>query len=65
MEKVVHDYELPEMDAAFFTGTTVDIVPIRAVESIEINSQDNEIVKSVIQGYSDLQSEYIKKKLDA
>lgn len=65
VEKVVHDYELPEMDAAFFTGTTVDIVPIRVVESIEINSQDNEIVKSVIKGYSDLQSEYIKKKLDA
>lgn len=64
LEMIVHDYELPEMEAAFFTGTTVDVVPIRAIESIELNSQNNEIVKSVIDGYRNLQMEYVKKKLD-
>lgn len=59
-KRVVRDIDLPEVDGAFITGTTVGIVPIRAIESIELNSQENKVVKSVIEGYKELQKEYIK-----
>lgn len=57
--RIIHDYELIEIDGAFFTGSTVEVTPIKYIESIELDSAENELIKSVIEGYENLKKEYV------
>lgn len=62
-KRVIRDIDLDQVDGAFITGTTVGIVPIRAIESIEFDSQNNDLINKILQGYKDLQEEYISKRI--
>lgn len=61
-EKVVYEEDIKKVDGAFFSGTTVDVVPIRKIEGINLNTQENELMQKIIKGYKDLQKEYINSK---
>lgn len=60
--RLVHDYELLDMDGAFLTGTTVGLRPIDYVESIRLNSSDNDLIKNIINKYEDLKESYKNNK---
>lgn len=62
VEKVVYEKDVQNMDGAFFSGTTVDVVPIRKIEDMELNTQENKLMQKIIKGYKDLQTEYINSK---
>lgn len=64
LEKVVFEKDLKDFDGAFFSGTTVDVVPIRKIENIILNTQENKLMQKIILGYKDLQREYINKNLN-
>lgn len=61
-KKIIKDIDLVDVDGAFITGTTVGVVPIKSIESIELNSQENPLIQKIVQGYKNLQREYIKEK---
>lgn len=61
-KKGIRDIDLVDIDGAFISGTTVGVLPIRAIESIELNSQKFDLIKKVISGYKQLQQEYINKR---
>lgn len=61
-KKIIKDIDLVDVDGAFITGTTVGVVPIKSIESIELNSQENPLIQKIVQGYKNLQREYIKDK---
>ncbi len=63
-KKIIKDLDLGDIDGAFITGTTVGVVPIKSIESIDFNPKDNKLIKDIISGYKDLQSEYIKGRLN-
>ncbi|MDO5725446.1 MAG: aminotransferase class IV [Tissierellia bacterium] len=55
------DYsEYEKMDGMFFSGTTIDIMPVRELNGKIYNSQDLDIVKKVVKGYEDMKKNYIK-----
>lgn len=59
-KRVVHDYELTEVDGAFITGTTVDIVPIHSIETLIFDTEKNPVMKKILEGYEQLQTKYIE-----
>lgn len=61
-KKIIKDIDLVDIDGAFITGTTAGIVPIRKIESIILNSQEEKVVKDIINGYLKLQKEYINER---
>lgn len=61
-KRVIRDIDLLDIDGAFITGTTVGVVPIKSIETIELNSQENPLIKKIIKGYKDLQKEYIENR---
>lgn len=46
-ETVDYD-EIGSMDAAFISGTTVDVLPIATIDDYILNSQENEVVMNII-----------------
>lgn len=58
--KIIRDIDLLDIDGAFITGTTVGVVPIKSIESIELNSQENPLIEKIVHGYKNLQKEYIE-----
>lgn len=61
-EKVIRDVDLVDVDGAFLSGTTVGILPIKSIESIDFDVKNNDLIKNLVQGYKDLQEEYIASK---
>lgn len=61
-EKVISDVDLVNIDGAFLTGTTVGVVPIKAIESIELKVDDNKVIREVMEGYLELERDYINKR---
>ncbi|MDO5027621.1 MAG: aminotransferase class IV [Bacillota bacterium] len=64
-EKVIRDIDLVKVDGAFLSGTTVGILPIKSIESIEFDVENNKLIKKLVQGYKDLQAAYIKEKKES
>lgn len=63
-ERVIRDIDLVDVDGAFLSGTTVGVLPIKAIESIDFDVKNNELIKKIVKGYKDLQREYIEEKKD-
>lgn len=43
--------EISEMDGAFLTGTSIDVLPIRRIDDVILSSSANEVVKQLMGGY--------------
>lgn len=52
--------ELSNIDGAFMSGTSVDVLPISSIGDLKINSTRNSIVKKLYNGYKD----YVKKDIE-
>ncbi len=51
-EIALHKSELKQCDAAFLTGTSIDILPICSIDGKRYTSADNAIVKDMIQHFA-------------
>ncbi len=58
-EKRVHYEELSGFDAAFLTGTSRKILPIRSIDNIEFNPQ-NPVLQKLIRLYDEKISDYVQ-----
>ncbi len=61
IERKVAIEELADVDAVFLTGTSPNVLPIRSIDQFSFDSAANPAVKSIMQGYDKLISDYIKK----
>lgn len=52
-KRTINKEEIQRFDAAFITGTSNDVLPIKAIDGIVYCSADNEIVKKVYMLYMD------------
>lgn len=60
-EEVMKAKELENIQAAFITGTTVDVLPIFSIGNLQLASAKNEIMQSIISSYNQEMNDYIKK----
>jgi branched-chain amino acid aminotransferase len=60
IEREVNLNELQHFDAAFITGTSPKILPIRQIDGFTFNPQ-NVIVRQLMKRYDDLIEGYLKK----
>ncbi|HHT49970.1 MAG TPA: aminotransferase class IV [Eubacteriaceae bacterium] len=44
--------QLKELEGAFITGTTVDVLPISSIDNIQLSTPNNHIMESIIQSYN-------------
>jgi len=58
-EKAIHEDMLNEMDAAFISGTSINVLPVGIVGSKVFNSVNNGIIKRISKGYLDDMNDYI------
>lgn len=60
IEKHIHIDELKNLDGAFMTGTSVNILPIKTIDEIELDSVNNKIIKELSRGYINDMKKYIE-----
>lgn len=60
IESDIKKSELCEVDGLFMSTTPLGVVPINSVGDIELGSENNEIIKKIVDGYENLTEEYIK-----
>lgn len=61
IEKRIVDFdELKDFDGAFITGTSNDVLPIKSIDDMILNSSDNEVVKRV----AELYNEEVRKEIE-
>jgi len=61
VEEDVHEDSLGEIDAAFISGTSVNVLPIASIESISFDSMNNAIIKKISACYLEDMKEYLEK----
>lgn len=61
VERFVKFDEIKEAKGAFLSGTSVNVLPIKSIDNMVLNSSANPIVDSVRHEYEKLLGEYIKK----
>jgi branched-chain amino acid aminotransferase len=57
LEKKVSWLELEAMDGLFISGTSPEVLPIRKVDDLSFDSQDNQVIKSILSAYRQLAAE--------
>jgi len=63
IEVIEENYKLdnlPSLEGAFMSGTSVDVLPIASIDSLKINSMNNTIVRKLYDGYLNYVNEYIE-----
>jgi len=60
-EETLHLKDLPEIEAAFISGTSPKILPISSIDSIKLKSSENPLVKKLISAYDLKINSYIEK----
>ncbi len=58
-EQFVEVGELQEIDAAFLSGTSIKVLPIKTIDHIELNSSANPVVDAVRYEYDKLLEKYL------
>ena len=51
-EGLISRNQLKELEGAFITGTTVDVLPISSIDNIQLSTPNNHIMESIIQSYN-------------
>ncbi len=54
IKRKINIEEIKEFDAAFITGTSNNVLPIKSVDDIILNSCENEVVLKLMNGYERL-----------
>ncbi len=62
IEKNIHIDELKNLDGAFMTGTSVNVLPIKTIDEIKLNSVNNKIIKEIGLRYIKDMENYIESK---
>lgn len=62
IEKHIHIDELKNLDGAFMTGTSVNVLPIKTIDKIELDSVNNKIIKELSRGYINDMKKYIESR---
>lgn len=58
-ERFIEEGELGEIDAAFLSGTSIKVLPIKTIDQIELNSSANPVVDAVRHEYDKLLERYL------
>ena len=61
IEKSIHEDEINQLDGAFMSGTSVNILPISTINNIKINSVNNSIINKINESYIQEMKNYISK----
>lgn len=61
IEESIHEKDISKLDGAFMSGTSVNILPIRTIDGIKMNSINNNIIKKINQSYLDEMENYISR----
>lgn len=62
VEKAIHEKDLASLDGAFMTGTSVNVLPIRSIDTIKLNSVQNPVIHRILEGYLKAMKEYMKNR---
>jgi len=62
VEENTHIDEIPKLDGAFMSGTSVNVLPISSINDIKLDSVNNPVIKKVSHGYMNKMKSYIKSK---
>jgi branched-chain amino acid aminotransferase len=60
IEQFVNANELPGVEAAFLSGTSIKVFPISTVEQFELNSSFNPVIAAIRREYDELLEKYIE-----
>lgn len=58
-EKMLHRDDLNRMEAAFITGTTIDILPIGSIDRLELASVGHPVIQTITRVFTEQVSAYI------
>lgn len=62
VEKNINIDELSQLEGAFMSGTSVNVLPISSIEDIKLNSVNNSTIKRISKGYRNKVKAYIESK---
>lgn len=51
---------LNKVDAAFITGTSINVLPIAQIDDFKLDSSNNDVVRHMMHGYNEMLSNYVK-----
>lgn len=51
---------LNKVDAAFITGTSINVLPIAQINDLKFDSTNNDVVRHMMHGYNEMLSNYVK-----
>jgi branched-chain amino acid aminotransferase len=60
-EERLHQREIPGIEAAFLTGTTVDVAPIATIEQFVLRSASHALVRRIVEKYREEVRAYVQK----
>lgn len=60
-EERLHQREISGIQAAFLTGTTVDVAPIAAIEQVVLRSASHPVVREIVEKYREEVKAYVQK----
>jgi len=61
-ERPLHTSELGQIDGAFITGTSVDVLPVSQIDDISLASVSHQLVRKLIAEFGKEISEYLRKR---
>ncbi|MEW9093516.1 MAG: aminotransferase class IV [Clostridiaceae bacterium] len=61
-EKMIEEKEIYEVDGMFLTSTPFDVLPVKEVNGIILNSSENVITKKIMDEYNHIVKNYIEHK---
>ena len=63
-EQAVHVDDLPDMEALFLTGTSINVLPVNSVGEMTFDAR-HPLVRKLMKAYEEVVEEYVSSKLDA
>jgi branched-chain amino acid aminotransferase len=62
IEQCIHRADLPALQGAFITGTTVDVLPVAAIDDVAFASAEAPIIQAIIQRFAAEVARYIEQR---
>lgn len=64
-EQCIQQNDLPDIEGAFITGTTVDVLPVAAIGDLNTDSAGAPVIKKIIREFASEVARYIEKRKTA